>query len=107
MCSIRVEETSEFLRKLEQSEMHKVYRTRVRTRLHGPRTCFKRIHDSVTHRVVTNQDAEIITKVLPERGLNEVFIGELDSTEPSHLEMEVDHNGETKKIKCSGKIQLL
>ena len=56
----------------------------------------------MTHDVVTNQEAEIINRILPERGLNEVFVGELDSTEPSFLEIEVNRSGVTQRIKCSG-----
>ena len=70
--------------------MFKMYRSRVRTQLKGPKTCFKKIRSQVTHDVVTNKDAEIVTKNLPERGLNEVFVGELDATEPSYLEIEID-----------------
>ena len=79
-----------------------MYRSRVRTQLKGPKTCFKKIRSQVTHDVVTNKDAEIITKNLPERGLNEVFVGELDATEPSYLEIEINQSGHWQRIKCSG-----
>ena len=94
----------EFLEKFENNQMFKVYRTRVRTRLHGPQACFKPIRNSVTHDVATKKLAKIITQILPERGLNEVFVGELDSTEPSFLEIEVNKSGAKQRIKCSGKV---
>ena len=75
----------------------------MRTRLHGPKTCFKQIRNSVTHDVVTKKDAQIGVRILHEKALNEVFVGELDSTEPSHLEIEVDKSGTKQRIKCSGK----
>ena len=68
----------------------------------NPWCCFKQIRNSVTHDVVTKHDAVVMTKLLPERGLNEVFVGELDSTEPSFLEIEVNQSGRTERIKCSG-----
>ena len=79
-----------------------MYRSRVRTQLKGPKTCFKKIRSQVTHDVVTNKDAEIVKKNLPERGLNEVFVGELDATEPSYLEIEINQSGHWQRIKCSG-----
>jgi len=102
LCTILPHETDEFLSKVEQNQMFKVFRSRVRTRLSGPAPCFKQIRNSVTHDVVTKHDAVVMTKLLPERGLNEVFVGELDSTEPSFLEIEVNQSGRTERIKCSG-----
>ena len=75
----------------------------MRTQLHGPKTCFKHIRNSGTHKVVTKKDAVISVRILKENGLNEVFVGELDSTKPSHLEIEINNSGEKQRIKCSGK----
>jgi len=102
LCTIRPDQTAEFIQKLRNNEMFKMYRSRVRTQLKGPKTCFKKIRSQVTHDVVTNKDAEIVTKNLPERGLNEVFVGELDATEPSYLEIEINQSGHWQRIKCSG-----
>ena len=49
------------------------------------------------------KDAVISVRILKENGLNEVFVGELDSTKPSHLEIEINNSGEKQRIKCSGK----
>ena len=42
------------------------------------------------------ENVPVVTKILPELALNEVFIGELDSTAPSYIELSVNNNPKQK-----------
>ena len=44
------------------------------------------------------ENVPVVTKILPELALNEVFVGELDSTAPSYIELSVN-NSQKQKIK--------
>ena len=53
----------------------------------------------MSHKVTTpmiTENVPVVTKILPELALNEVFIGELDSTAPSYIELSVNNNPKQK-----------
>ena len=53
----------------------------------------------MSHEITTpmiTENVPVVTKILPELALNEVFIGELDSTAPSYIELSVNNNPKQK-----------
>jgi len=104
LCTILPSETDDFLTRLELKQLQNIQRTRIRTSLNGPSDAFQRMDNFVSHKVTTpmiTENVPVVTKILPELALNEVFVGELDSTAPSYIELSVN-NSQKQKIKCSG-----
>ena len=56
----------------------------------------------VAHKIAAiPENTEMESRILDEKALNEVFVGEIDSTAPSYFEISVN-GGKPQKIKCSG-----
>lgn len=104
LCTILPNETDDFINRLSNNQLSHIKRTRVRTLLNGPADAFHKMDNFVSHKITTpiiTENVPIETKRIPELALNEVFIGELDSTAPSYVELSVN-NSQKQKIKCSG-----
>ena len=71
----------------------------MRTLLNGLRNAFHKMDNYVTHKITTpviTENVPVETRRLDELALNEVFIGELDSTAPSYVELSVNNNPKQK-----------
>ena len=107
LCTILPNESDDFITRLERGQLEHIKRTRVRTLLNGPRNAFHKMDNYVTHKITTpviTENVPVETRRLDELALNEVFIGELDSTAPSYVELSVNNNPK-QKIKVLFKLK--
>ena len=102
LCSILPSQAEDFFTRLHDNRLRYLLRTRIRTQLRGPAGSFKPMNTMVAHKVAAiPENSEMESRILNEKALNEVFVGEIDSTAPSYFEISVN-GGKPQKIKCSG-----
>jgi NAD+ kinase len=102
LCSILPSQAEDFFTRLHDNHLRYLLRTRIRTQLRGPAGSFKSMNTQVAHKVAAiPENTEMESRILEEKALNEVFVGEIDSTAPSYFEISVN-GGKPQKIKCSG-----
>ena len=102
LCSILPSQAEDFFTRLHENRLRYLLRTRIRTQLRGPAGSFKPMNTMVAHKVAAiPEKTEMESRILVEKALNEVFVGEIDSTAPSYFEISVN-GGKPQKIKCSG-----
>ena len=102
LCSILPSQAEDFFNRLHDNRLRYLLRTRIRTQLRGPAGSFKPMNTMVAHKIAAiPENTEMESRILDEKALNEVFVGEIDSTAPSYFEISVN-GGKPQKIKCSG-----